>query len=65
MKEEICPLCDKKVDKEDFIYHNEIEEVLIDLIKKNHPRWISKDGACPKCLERYRDIFGRETKNNS
>ena len=58
MRKKDCPLCHKEVESEDYLFHNEIEEVLIDLIKKNHPKWIFKDGACPKCIEYYRAIFG-------
>jgi len=60
MDKKECPLCENVVEEKDFTYHHQIEEVLIDLIKKNHPQWVAYDGACPKCVEYYRAIFDHE-----
>jgi hypothetical protein len=64
MTKKDCPLCHKELEKEDFSYHSEIEEVLLDLIRKNHPQWVRQDGACPRCVEYYRAMFGEEDGEN-
>lgn len=60
MNKKACPLCEKSMEEHDFLFHSEIEEILLDLIKKNHPQWVTEDGACPLCVERYKAIFSAE-----
>lgn len=55
-----CPLCERKIEEKELVYHHDIEEMLIDVIKNNHPQWIDNQGACPRCVEYYRTIFGPE-----
>ena len=31
---------------------------IIEKIKRDHPDWVKKDGACPKCVEYYEKIPG-------
>jgi hypothetical protein len=30
---------------------------LIARIKQNHPEWVEEDGACPRCMEYYRELL--------
>ncbi len=32
------------------------EQYVLDLIKKDHPDWVSSDGACPKCIKYYENL---------
>ena len=48
-----CPVCQKNVgvDLQSFVDHTEGH--IVDIIKKDHPDWVRKDGVCKKCLEYY------------
>lgn len=52
-----CPLCGRKVNIEDYRFHREIEEVLLGLIKKNHPQWANEGEIFQKWLANYKVIF--------
>ena len=43
-KEEIVDVCTTAYD------------YIIEQIKKDHPEWVEKDGACPKCIEYYKKL---------
>lgn len=49
---EYCKVCDANVDSLEY----EAEEMVINMIKKGHPKWVESDGACHKCLEYYRSL---------
>lgn len=34
----------------------DIRGYIMEQIKKAHPKWVEKDGACPKCWEYYRKL---------
>ncbi|MGH7806504.1 MAG: hypothetical protein ACRENT_00230 [Thermodesulfobacteriota bacterium] len=48
----ICAICKEEVDSLGLI----AERWVLDFIKKQHPEWTEKDGACPKCIEYYEDL---------
>ncbi|MDX8402825.1 MAG: hypothetical protein R8K54_00270 [Mariprofundaceae bacterium] len=48
----ICPLCGKERDTEE----HEVEHYVLKLIRKDHPDWMEKDGACKLCIEYYQHI---------
>ncbi|MFA5096915.1 MAG: hypothetical protein WC478_06205 [Candidatus Omnitrophota bacterium] len=59
MKEEekkICPLC--KLEKSANIVDICVSahQYIIRRIKDDHPDWVEEDGACPKCVEYYRNL---------
>lgn len=32
------------------------EQYVLELIQKDHPEWVTSDGACAKCIEYYKDL---------
>ena len=51
-----CQICDRDIDDFAGIAHAKAEEYIIALIKRDHPEWKEKDGACHKCIEYYRKL---------
>lgn len=56
-----CPLCEQDMPQSLLGKHIESEKkdirsFVMNQIKKAHPKWVEKDGACPKCWEYYRDL---------
>ena len=49
-----CPLCGSVVQEEFRTLHEDAEQWLINRIKRQHPEWVSADGACGRCIEAYR-----------
>lgn len=47
-----CQLCHNSVDS----LEHEIEQLVIDMIKKSNPDWVAEDGACYRCIEYYRSL---------
>ncbi len=47
-----CTLCSNEADD---LYHI-AEQYVLDLIKREHPEWIEKNGACRKCIEHYKAL---------
>jgi hypothetical protein len=62
-----CPLCGAVVPQSEFLAHaiaddqRAKESRLIMVIKQEHPDWVEADGACPKCLEHYRQTLEAQT----
>jgi hypothetical protein len=52
-----CPLCHFPT----YYWEEEallnLEESVIKLIQEDYPEWTVEDGACPRCLERYRMVI--------
>jgi len=44
-----CTLCQKEVDQ----LHYEIEQYILDTIRKEHPNWIADNGSCEPCMRYY------------
>ena len=49
-----CSLCGGVVHEELRTLHGDAEQWLINRIKRQHPEWVSSDGACARCIEEYR-----------
>ncbi len=47
-----CPICGKG--GHDQSLHVIEESWLYQLIKRDRPEWVKKDGACPKCVDFYK-----------
>lgn len=47
-----CKLCKKDTDR----LNHEIEQALMESIKKDHPNWIEADGACAECINYYNNL---------
>jgi len=48
----VCALCNKTVDS----LEHEIEQLLIEMIKKKNADWVEADGACAKCIDYYKAL---------
>ena len=55
-KKEICPICNKELDQPIVDTCIEAYNYVIKRIKQEHPDWVEKDGACPKCIEYYKNL---------
>ena len=61
-----CPLCGDIVPVGEIRVHAVADDQrfkegrLIARIKQDHPEWLEADGACPKCMEYYRQTLGGE-----
>jgi len=56
-----CPLCEEVLPLSLLSQHVESEQknirrYVLEQIKKAHPTWVAKDGACPKCWDYYRKL---------
>ncbi len=51
-----CQICGRKIDDSVALMHVKTEEYLLELIRRDHPEWKEKEGACPKCVEYYRKL---------
>ena len=48
----LCPLCREESSE----LHVEVEQLVIDLIARDHPEWKRADGSCPECIEYYEKL---------
>lgn len=48
-----CAVCWDKVDGDIVTFQNHTNDHIIELVKKDHPEWIEKDGICKKCFDYY------------
>jgi hypothetical protein len=58
----ICPTCGKTIPLDLPIIISHTEEHIIDVIKRDHPDWVEKDGICKKCYEFYKSQLHPEEK---
>ena len=49
---EYCKLCDKPAE----VIVEQIENSVIEMIKKNNPEWVEDDGSCEKCVSYYQNL---------
>ena len=49
-----CSLCDSPVDGRKLISPQKMENLILDIIKKDRPEWDAKRGICPTCHEQFR-----------
>jgi len=52
-----CKICERMINEKHSLEHAKAEEYLINLIKKDHPKWEQKDSTCPECIEYYRKLI--------
>ncbi|MFA5038775.1 MAG: hypothetical protein WC732_03755 [Candidatus Omnitrophota bacterium] len=55
----VCAVCQRAVDEKKALTHIKGEEYLLELIRRDHPEWKEEHGACPKCVEYYRELIQR------
>ena len=51
-----CPRCGRSIEESKLLPHVKAEEYLIELIKRDHPKWVQSDGKCPPCKAYYRSL---------
>ena len=51
-----CPVCKKEMEESIVDVCTTAYEYIIEKIKQEHPDWVGKDGACPKCIDYYRQL---------
>lgn len=49
-----CSLCSATVEGRSLASPQKLENLILDLIRKDRPEWDAKRGICPNCLEQYR-----------
>ena len=52
----LCSICGGAVRPEDAEVHILAEDWVIEQIRVANPEWVESDGACPKCIELYRNL---------
>ena len=52
-----CQVCQRMIREKHSLEHAKAEEYLINLIKKDHPKWSQKDSVPPECIEYYRKLI--------
>jgi hypothetical protein len=52
-----CQICGKMVHQLRSLEHAKAEEYLLNLVKKDHPRWREQDSVCRECIEYYRKLI--------
>ncbi|MGA2774994.1 MAG: hypothetical protein ABSE81_02900 [Candidatus Omnitrophota bacterium] len=55
-KKVFCPVCKEEQDESLVNLCTSAHEYIIETLKKEHPDWQEKDGACPKCVEYYKNL---------
>ena len=56
-----CPICGDIISAGELRAHAALDDerfrdgLMIARIKRDHPDWVETDGACPKCVEFYRN----------
>ncbi|MFA6601018.1 MAG: hypothetical protein WC352_05465 [Candidatus Omnitrophota bacterium] len=59
MSDYICPICAKRFPRELLVFLDHAETHIIEVIKRKHPEWVTRDGLCPPCVEHFRKSFGK------
>jgi hypothetical protein len=52
----LCPVCKEMEDEDLVVLCKTAYDYVIETIKRDHPEWQEKDGACPKCVEYYKNL---------
>ena len=47
-----CPVCSEEMAREITTFLEHTNQHIYDVVKDNHPEWVSEDGSCDDC-ERY------------
>lgn len=48
----VCKLCGKPTES---LYHV-TEQLVLDMIRRDHPDWVEADGSCRRCVEYYEGL---------
>lgn len=57
----ICPTCGEEIAYDLKVIIPHTDEHIIDVIKKQKPKWVGEDGVCKKCYEYLKNqLHGKE-----
>jgi hypothetical protein len=56
-----CSVCGKVINDDLKVYIDHTEKHVVDVIKKDHPEWVEKNGICHKCEGYYRQQIKGDT----
>lgn len=56
MDKKVCPVCKKKADKGLVDVCCSAYKTVMEMIKRAHPEWVEKDGACHQCVAYYKKL---------
>ncbi|MBD3263908.1 MAG: hypothetical protein GF375_02250 [Candidatus Omnitrophica bacterium] len=51
-----CQLCGRMIHRENALEHIKAEEYLIELVRKDHPRWNKESATCKECIDYYKKL---------
>ena len=54
-----CQICGRMIHEAHSLEHAKAEEYLLNLIKKDHPKWKQKNSTCSECIEYYRKLINQ------
>jgi hypothetical protein len=55
-KKVFCPVCKKEQEEGLVDLCTTAYDYIVETLKREHPDWQEKDGACPKCVEYYKKL---------
>lgn len=54
-----CPTCGEKIQRDMILFYKHTDTHVVEEIRKLHPKWMSDDGYCPKCLDYFKQQMGQ------
>ena len=49
-----CPSCGTVMERDLSLFMEHTDKHIVDEVKKRHPKWITEEGYCPKCLDYFK-----------
>ncbi len=64
MAKYICPICGLEIERDLVKFLSHADEHVIEVVKRQHPEWVSGDGLCEKCLDHYKQSLKGKNGGN-
>ncbi|MFQ6672392.1 MAG: hypothetical protein ACE5KY_03755, partial [Candidatus Tectimicrobiota bacterium] len=45
-----CPLCGHAIIEEHLLFHQRVDELLLERIRHHNPAWVRDEEECPRCV---------------
>jgi hypothetical protein len=58
MESYVCPVCKEKIEHDLMVFLKHTDHHIIDVIMKEHPKWVHGDGICRECFDYYKKSVG-------
>ncbi len=55
-----CPTCGSKMERDLLLFIQHTDQHIVEELKKQHPNWITTEGYCPKCVDYFKQAFGKK-----